>query len=162
MSTKRKAKAKIELLDGLFIDPFRKEVRRVQVARDLDTWYKLLYCRSVECACLAESPNENLDLWFDDEFLFREPRLPAFKLKSAKSAGMADYIIHGYALVLASNRAGESVSLSSSKASVEWFLDVTDLAFENWHRRLTRSDFFIPQMLRMVELELPERFKYLP
>ena len=152
----------IKLLDGLFIDPFRKEVRRVQVAKGLDTWYKLLYCHGVECACLAESPEGALDLWFDEEFLFREPRLPAFRLKSAKSVGMADYIIHGYALVLASNQHGESVSLSSSQASVDWFLRETGLAFENWQRRLTRSDFFIPQMIRTPELELPGRFKYLP
>jgi hypothetical protein len=155
-----KSKAKIKILDGLFIDPFREEVRRVQVARDLDTWYKLLYCRGVECTCLAESSEGALDLWFDDEFLFREPRLPAFKLKSAKSVGMADYIIHGYALVLASNKKGKSVSLSSSQASVDWFLRETQLAFEKWRNRLTRSDFFIPQMIRTPELECPGRFKY--
>jgi hypothetical protein len=157
-----KQKTKIKLLDGLFIDPFRKEVRRVQVAKDLDTWYELLYCHAVECACLAESPEGNLDLWFDDEFLFREPRLPAFRLTSSKSMGSNEYIIHGYALVLASDAEGRSVSLSSSAMSVEWFLDATELAFENWQRRLTRSDYFIPQMIRTPELEFPGRFKYLP
>jgi hypothetical protein len=156
-------KTKIELLDGLFIDPFRKEVRRVQVAKGLDTWYKLLYCSGVECACLATGPEDaNLDLWFDEEFLFREPRLPAFRLTGSVSTGSAVYIIHGYALVLASNQDGESVSLSSSMPSVDWFQRETGLAFENWQRRLTRSDFFIPQMIRTPELELPGRFKYLP
>ena len=153
-------KAKIELLDGLFIDVFREEVRRVQVVKDLDTWYKLLYCPGVECACLAESPEGALDLWYDEEFNFREPRLPAFQLTSSKSAGSNTYIIHGYALVLASNQEGESVSLSSSMGSVDWFLRETQLAFEKWRNRLTRSDFFIPQMIRTPELELPGRFKY--
>jgi hypothetical protein len=157
-----KQKTKIKLLDGLFIDPFREEVRRVQVARDLDTWYKLLYCHAVDRACLAESPEGELDLWYDDEFLFREPRLPAFRLTSSRSMGSNVYIIHGYALVLAANHEGESVSLSSSQASVDWFLRETGLAFEKWRNRLTRSDFFIPQMIRTPELEFPGRFKYLP
>ena len=157
-----KRKTKIELLDGLFIDPFREEVRRVQVAKDLDVWYKLLYCHGVECASLAESPEGALDLWFDEEFLFREPRLPAFRLTSSKATGSNVYIIHGYALVLASNQKGQSVSLSSSQASVDWFLRETQLAFEKWRNRLTRSDFFIPQMIRTPELEFPNRFKYLP
>jgi hypothetical protein len=157
-----KQKAKIQLLEGLFIDPFRQEVRRVQVVRDLDVWYKLLYCRGVECASLAERSEGSLDLWYDNEFLFREPRLPAFRVTSSKSAGSIDYIIHGYALVLASNQNGESVSLSSAQASVDWFLRETQLAFEKWRNRLTRSDFFIPQMIRTPELEFPGRFKYLP
>jgi hypothetical protein len=157
-----KQKPKINLLDGLFIDPFRKEVRRAQVAKDLDTWYELLCCNGVECACLAESPEGNLDLWYDEEFLFREPRLPAFRLKSAKSVGTADYLIHGYGLVLASNHAGASVSLTSSMGSVDCFRRETGLVFENWQRRLTREDYFIPQMIRTPELELPGRFKYLP
>ena len=29
--------------------------------------------------------------------------------------------------------------------SVDWFLRETQLAFEKWRNRLTRSDFFIPQ-----------------
>ena len=83
-------KAKIELLDGLFIDVFREEVRRVQVVKDLDTWYKLLDCPGVECACLAESPEGALDLWYDEEFNFREPRLPAFQLDQFEVGRLKD------------------------------------------------------------------------
>jgi hypothetical protein len=156
-------KTETELLDGLFIDPFRGEVRRVRVARNLDTWYKLLYCDSVECAVLANDPGDGaaLDLWFEEEFLFREPRLPAFRLQTSKSAGNIQHTIHGYGLVLASDRNSESVGLSSSQASVEWFRTATGIAFERWQIRLIRPDFFIPQMIRTPELELPGRFKYI-
>ncbi len=132
------------------------------MAGDLSTWYKLLWCESVESVPVAEHPEKNasMDLWYDEKFLFKEPRLPAFKLKGSSTVGVTDFIIHGYGLVLASDREGDNVSLTSSTMSVGWFHTATEIVFENWQNRITRPDYFIPQLMRTPELELPGKFKY--
>lgn len=149
-----------KLLDGLLIDPFRKEVRRIRVARELATWRQLLECDYVDCACVASDSADNacLDIWFDDEFLFKEPVWPAFQLTAAKSMENAVHVLHGYGLVLASKQ-GQSIGLSSSKHSVEWFIQATGLRFERWEERLAGEDY-LEQLIRTPELELAGRFEY--
>jgi hypothetical protein len=44
---------KTKLLNGLLIDPFKKEVRAIRVADDLATWYTLLECDRVDCRPIA-------------------------------------------------------------------------------------------------------------
>jgi hypothetical protein len=150
-----------KMLDGLLIDPFRQELRRVRVAHDLDTWYGVLCCDNVDVCCLASNSLDGaaLDIWFDDEFTFKEPIWPGFLVKSARSTGSQTHVLHGYGLVFASNREGTSISLSSSRHSVEWFARATGLAFENW--KLRTDEEFIGQVIRTPETELGGRFEYL-
>ena len=153
-------KSKTDLLEGLLIDPFRREIRRVRVARGLDTWTQLLGCDRVDYACLASDGASNLDLWFDDEFTFREPAWPAFRLTSSVSTGSQQYVINGYGLALASDADGQSVSLTSTGHSVDWFASATGIQFEIWQKRLDPDDY-LKQLLRTPEIELAGRFEYI-
>jgi hypothetical protein len=149
------------MLEGLLIDPFRQELRRVRVAHDLDTWYGVLCCDNVDVCCIASDSADGagLDIWFDDEFTFKEPVWPGFRVKSSISTGSQTHVLHGYGLVFASNKAGRTVSLSSSRHSASWFARATGLAFENWMLRTTAE--FIEQVMRTPETELSGRFEYL-
>jgi hypothetical protein len=152
---------KTKLLDGLLIDPFRKEVRRIRVADDLATWYKLLECDYVDRCPIASDPANGsyLDIWFDDEFLFKEPVWPAFRFTDSELLGSTTHILHGYGLALACDRNGKTVALTSSDFSVVSFIAQTQLAFENWKLRLAEEDY-LDQLIRTPELELSGRFEY--
>jgi hypothetical protein len=150
---------KLKLLDGLLIDPFRKEVRRCRVADDLATWYRLLECDTVDRWPIASDAGSYLDIWFDDEFLFKEPIWPAFRLTAAASLGSTEHVLHGYGLVLACDRNGKTKGLTSSAFSVQWLIAATGLCFESWEQRLPQEDY-LDQLLRTPELELAGRFEY--
>jgi hypothetical protein len=151
---------KSKLLDGLLIDPFRQELRRVRVSGDLRVWYKVLQCDHVDVCCLASDSSQgaNLDIWFDDEFTFKEPIWPGFRVTSSDSTGAQTHVLHGYGLVLASDRTGTSIGLSASGQSAAWFARATGLAFEQW--KLRTSEEFIEQVMRTPETELGGRFQY--
>jgi hypothetical protein len=151
---------KSKMLDGLLIDPFRQELRRVRVGSDLDTWYSVLECSNVDVCCIASDSldGSNLDIWFDDCFLDREPLWPGFRVTGSISTGSQTHVLHGYGLVLASDRTGTSISLSASGQSAAWFARATGLAFEKW--KLRTEEEFIEQVMRTPETELGGRFEY--
>jgi hypothetical protein len=151
--------SKTKLLDGLLIDPFRKEVRRIRVADELSTWYKLLECDAVDRCPIASDSGKYLDIWFDDEFLYKEPVWPAFRLTASGSMGSTEHVLHGYGLMLACDGQGKTIGLSSSSFSVNWLIRATGLRFENWQLRLNESDY-LDQLLRTPEMELSGRFEY--
>jgi hypothetical protein len=148
-------------LDGLLIDPFRQELRRVRVADDLGAWCEVLQCDRVDVCCIASDSADGaaLDVWFDDEFTFKEPIWPGFRVTSSISTGSQPYVLHGYGLVFASDKTGTTVSLSSSRHSADWFARATGLAFENW--MLRTNEEFLEQVMRTPETELGGRFEYL-
>jgi hypothetical protein len=150
---------KTKLLNGLLIDPFRKEVRRCRVADELATWSTLLECNYVDRCPIASDSGNYLDVWFDDEFLFREPVWPAFRLTASVSMGSTEHVLHGYGLLLACDRQGKTIGLSSSAFSVQWLVRATGLAFEKWEERLNETDY-LDQLLRTPELELSGHFEY--
>lgn len=150
-----------KLLDAVLIDPFKKELRRCRVADDLATWHRLLNCDHVDyCPIASDSRDDScLDIWFDDEFLFKEPRWPAFRLTASGSFGSTTHILHGYGLLLACDRNRKTKSLSSSEESLELLKYLTGLAFENWAQRLDESDY-LDQLIRTPELELGGKFEF--
>jgi hypothetical protein len=150
---------KTKLLDGLLIDPFRKEVRRCRVADQLATWYELLQCDTVDRCPIASDSGSYLEVWFDNEFLFKEPVWPVFRLTASGSLGSTEHVLYGYGLVLACDRHGKTMGVSSSAFSLRWLIGATGLCFENWEQRLPQEDY-LDQLLRTPELELAGRFEY--
>lgn len=166
----RKATKKSALLKALFIDPYRQELQRIEIENDLDTWRKALRCDWIEHLTLSRESvgHTNLDLWFNEEGAINaEPALlaPRFRLQRGNSAGGGLFAIHGYGLVTSSNAEGETVSLITNPLSAATFGAVTYLAFEDPQspepgNRL-RGKEFLEEKLRLIDLELPGKFRYL-
>lgn len=143
------------------IDPYKREVRKCEIENDLYTWYTLLKCDCVDCQRLMcqEGNPCSIDLWFDDEFLLKEPIGPGFKIASGTDR---EAVYHGYAFMAAHDGKGNTISLAPEgmKQSNEDIKKALRISFEIWEKRLDPNSL-LDQQLRTIELELPGRFKFL-
>ena len=97
-------------LIGVLIDPFTKTITEIEVENDLHVWYKLLDCELVDVIRLTA----RVDLWIDDEGLFKEPPKQAYFY-------IADLLepVAGRALLLSHDAGGNSRSLLTKAAEIE-------------------------------------------
>lgn len=143
------------------IDPYKREVRKFEADADIFLWQKMFQCDCCACTTLlaVEGNPAELDIWYDDEFLCKEPVGPAFKIASGTNR---EAVFHGYAFLAAHDGEGNTVSLADPgmSQSNKTILRVLRLQFETWEKRLD-PNLYLDQQLRMFELEFPGRFKFL-
>jgi hypothetical protein len=155
--TKTRAKATIAMLTGLLIDPFKGEIVAIEVASHADTWRKQLKCTTLNVVCVTRFKRGSLDIWVDNEGPLRGQLLPYFSVYKSPNSGGKQINLGGYGLVLAADGSGGTFSLPASYRP-EDFAQMTRLTFERWKDRLDPNEH-IDELLRIVELELPGRFR---
>jgi hypothetical protein len=126
----------MNLLRGILINPWKKEISEVQTERDIHAWYKLLHC---DCLCVAHIGSTiqgalSLDIWLDDNGLLQEPVPPRFKVEGYP------HPLCGYGLVLCSDSGGETVSLPEMLTR-EVFVLTQHPGFEQWEQRMEPIDY---------------------
>lgn len=156
-----KTKTKVKMLAGLLIDPYKQEMRRVEIADDLDSWREAMQCQWVEHHLLSREPMTNIDLFFDEEFAISGEIKPSFQLHVGPTIGGYPLEIGGYALVFASNHGGETISLETCDQTAIAFAILSQLKFERHGTGKLVGREFIEERMRNLELEMPGRFKYL-
>lgn len=131
-----------ELLYTMLIDPWRREVTVLRIAKDLHAWHKALQCDCLDVGrFFSLLPNGNaIDVWVDDLGQLREPALPTFMLGGRK--------FFGYGL-LTEGADPDTVSVSFD---LEFVNRTLGLAMEEWEKRLNPADY-LEQMTRVVEWE---------
>lgn len=157
--------AKAKFLHAFLVDPYLREVIRCGVGRELDDWRKVLRCEYVEHILVSRDPEKNctLDMWVDEEFLLHEKLAPTFRFKTAYSTEFV--VIHGYALILAGDCEGESRSVFiTAPEFLELFTCRMELQFERYEDRKDNLGPvpFVDEIMRNIELEAPDSFKYNP
>lgn len=150
------------LLAGLLIDPYCQTIRRIACGPELDDWRKVLQCDWVEHHLISREENgTTLDLWFNEEFAIDGVVRPMFTLHTRDSGGGYPLEIAGYGLVFAGNGGGETMALLATEESMNAFAVLAGLGFER-HNHLRLAGYeFIEEQLRMIELEMPDRFRFL-
>lgn len=153
-----------KLLKGILVDPYRREVRRVEVGHSLDAWYALLRCQCVDVRRIMEGENKTcIDVWFDDEFLIKEKLGPGFRLPLQHCN--EPLVVFGYGLILGSDSEGETCDLGHEGLALGALAArrILKLQFENWMARKLSSDMFMDEIFRTPETEssLSGRFRYL-
>jgi hypothetical protein len=147
----------MKLLKGLLIDPYKKEIREIQISHDLSAWYKLLQCDYVEVIRLQAVPDgRSTDLWVDEEFLITKGQdHPSFIVTVQNRHKQ---VVYGYGLVLAS-QGPESVSIRvGCDNAAEMFGVCFQVGFENWEKRLDQKDV-MAELMRLPELEMEGSYK---
>lgn len=149
------------LLAGLLVDPYCQTIRRIACGRELADWRKVLQCDWVEHHLISqEEDGTTLDLWFNEEFAIDGVIRPCFTLHTGDSCGGHPLEIAGYGLVFAAKH-GETHALLTTEDSMNAFAVLSGLGFERHnHARLAGYEF-IEEQLRMIELEMPDRFRFL-
>lgn len=150
-----KKEAKKPMLQGFLIDPFKQEMRRIEISSDPEIWRKVMRCDWYEVLAISTTGEQTMDLWFDEEGRIKADPFPRFRIDRGASMGGGTFEIHGYALAFSSNSEGETVSLQSTPVSALFFGVLAGLGYE-----ITEKEF-IEEKLRMIELELPGEFRYL-
>ena len=150
-----KQAAKKPMLKGFLIDPFKQEMRRIEISSDPDIWRKVMRCDWYEVLSISTTGEQTMDLWFDEEGRVKPNPFPKFRIDRGASMGGGTFEIHGYALAFSSNSEGETIDLKSTPISASLFGVLSELAYE-----ITEKEF-IEEKLRMIELELPGEFRYL-
>ena len=98
-----------KVIKGIFIDTKNKLIKEVEIEKEnfLEDCYKLIGCRMVEC--VGGIPNEQHDLWVDEEGWFNEDN-DFFTIEGYPQP------IRGNGIILGIDR--DSFESSSSKVSV--------------------------------------------
>jgi hypothetical protein len=152
-------KNQTKLLKGILIDPYKREVREIQIEGSIHPWHTLLQCECVGVSHLAynQLTNRETDLWYDDEFLYTKADAPTFRVRLQNGEQLT---VYGYGLVLAGNvNNGETVSLNvRCPNAVETFARAFEVQFEKWERRINQKDV-MNELLRTPELELSGSYK---
>jgi len=122
-----------QLLKGLLIDPYKREIREIQISHDLNAWHTLLQCQCVELIRLqvvSDGRGRSTDLWVDEEFLITKGEdHPKFIVTVQNRY---QQVVYGYGLVLAS-KGPESVSIRvGCDNAAEMFGVCFQVGFENW------------------------------
>lgn len=143
----------------ILIDPYKREVRKVEIGHDLATWHQLLRCDCLDCQRLTQEGLFSLNVWFDDEFLLKEPLAPGFVIVDFHGA---ERQYRGYAFLCASNDEGDAVSIGEAALGVpdKILARLLQVRWESYEMRLGQ-DAFIDLRIRTPELEMPGRFKFL-
>lgn len=161
-----------KMVKGLLFDPYKQELRPVEVRNDIHVWHKVLKCDCCDVNRLASDHDGTaIDIWFDDEFLLKAEPGPSFAVQLPSDNGEVR-IYHGYALLFGSNNEGETTDLSLFNQvpkplrgrEMEYLVQCIMMAFrlkwERWEARVKR-DNYIDEQMRMPELEMPQDFHYL-
>ena len=133
-----------DLLYSIFIDPWRREVTLLRIAKDLHEWHKALECDCLDAEHFFELlPSGNaIDVWVDDLGQLRVPSLPTFYLGGRK--------FFGYGLLFEVQlQDRETVSVSFD---LDFLKNNLGLAMEDWEKRLKPADY-LEQMTRVIEWE---------
>jgi hypothetical protein len=152
------------LLKGLLFDPYKRQLSLVEVRNDIRTWHKLLRCDCVDVNRVIRPilDREAVDIWFDDEFLLKDPVGPGLRLTDSDDV-VREY--HGYCLMLSSDSDGNSTDFTlfsemPKDASTEiialmlmGFQLTMKVSWENWERRLPK-DTFLDLQMRTPEIEI--------
>ena len=138
--------AKKVMLQGFLIDPFKQEMRRIEISSDPDIWRKVMRCDWYEVLSISTTGEQTMDLWFDEEGRVKPNPFPRFRIDRGASMGGGTFEIHGYALAFSSNSEGETIDLKSTPISASLFGVLSELAYE-----ITEKEF-IEEKLRMIEL----------
>jgi len=148
------------LISVLFIDPYKQEARPVSLRNDIFIWHKALQCDCCGVSAVAENSRtrQQVDLWYDDEFLLHDVLPPAFRFKNPKG----EYLeFRGYAFLAEANGNGDTVSLNSKAIqNHKVFKFLIGLEWEDLEKRKVVPEY-INQQLRTPELEMDGDFKYL-
>lgn len=121
-------------LRGFLINPWKKTIEEVQVEPGIHAWHKLLQCDCLDVASVGMAAGKRIDCWVDDEGLLKEPQAPFFKL------AIYPQPLCGYALVLATDAAGDSVSIPEC-LTLKTFVLRNRLQFEAWEERMEPIDY---------------------
>lgn len=97
---------------AVLIDPSSKEVRDIEITPRLENFYEVIECETIEAVYPPQfSPDH---LYVDEEGSF-DPELAAFKIRGYG-------VIVGKAILLGTNRQGESISPVNKAEDIEWLI----------------------------------------
>jgi hypothetical protein len=147
-------------IHGLLIDPYRQSIDMIEVSDELEDWHKILRCSCIDMKTIVRMKNSNtIDLVYDDEFLYRIPGDPRFKLKSKNNSEME---IYGYGLIFGGNdRTGETGCFHILPAKMDEFTDFIGLQFEMLCSPRFQGNEWIEQRMRSIDSELPGKYETL-
>ena len=165
---KTQTKKKPQMLQGILIDPYKRDIYRIEISSNTDIWRKVLRCHNFDCLAISKRDDLDtyLDLWFDDEGLLAEVPAPRFCLNRGDTCGGGELHIAGYGLLFTSDLQGKTTSMHTDPFSVMALAMLCGLAFEPLDAdRFKDADgvpmSFIDEQMRTIELELPGQFREL-